>query len=188
MINSILFILLSVSFFFCSGYADEQDMPSTTYANPLKGFTTFTFMPAYGEAKGTNEKIKRLIEDQLKKYGSVNKVDMLTRNKKGEQAIDVSMFSKGTALNYQIKNVISVEGKVLPFVRATLSARSAVTIEKTNMDYSTYIWCRDCFLAGSVDNDLEQLIEQTLDILLATFASDYAAVNKEKPTFYLVFP
>ena len=164
-------------------------MPSVGVENPLKGFTTFVFLPEYpASSDPENDKVKKIIESELKKYGKVNTTELLVKTEKGE-ATDLSVFNKGTPLTFRVKNVTSLSNaKDLPFIRSTLSLRAAVTVDKTKQDYNTYIWSRNGFLPGNTGKEVEGAVRESLSELLRTFMKNYSAVNTEAPTFYLVFP
>lgn len=167
---------------------DTQDMPRLIGDNPLKGFTDFLLIPLIPASSKTQaDKISALVKKELMKYGNVSNVSLTVNTDKGE-AIDFSQFNTGNTLVYEIKNVMSLNGKELPFVRATLNLRSNVTIDKTKQNSNSYIWSSSCFLPGKTQKDIDALVSQSLDSLLQRFAANYSSVNTDKPLFKLYSP
>jgi len=166
-------------------FYNPQDRPNLAAQNPLKGFSKFIFFPMYpAGTKDLSEKIFDLVEIELKQFGQVNKSKLLVQTDKGE-AIDLSVFATGATLIYKIENLTDFKGAELGIVRASLNLATAVEIKKTQQISSPYIWTSNCFLKGSTTQNLEGLVEQSLSILLKEFASNYSAVNPNRPVFEL---
>lgn len=135
---------------------NNQDMPSISVENPLKGFNAYTFMPAYpGVSKTQDLAIQRAIEKELQLFGIVKKSDIEIKTEH-DNTIDLSVFNKGPLLTYEIQNVSSLDGTILPFIRASLNLRSPLTIDKTQTRYSGCIWSRSCFLSGNTDKNFRK--------------------------------
>ncbi|MGE5195872.1 MAG: hypothetical protein ACM3JI_00910 [Anaerolineae bacterium] len=165
-----------------------QDRPSFYSGNPLKGFSKFNFFSRfYAPTPKYAEKIQIIIENELKKFGKINKIEMSVKTEKGE-AIDLSGFDDGISLAYEIKNVLSIDRKELGIVRASLNLSTSVDVQKTKEECMTYIWSDNCFLKGNVEKDLEKLVSQSLKYLLHKFEINYSAVNSDQPIFNLYAP
>ena len=65
------------------------------------------------------------------------------------------------------------------------SSHTAIEIVKTKEICQPYIWSSNCFLKGSTQKNLENLISLSLDNLLAQFISTYRLVNTDRPVFEL---
>lgn len=149
----------------------------------LAGFssvTFFAFIPTSN--KNLSDKINRVVEKELKKYGHAQTLEILVK-KGDEEVVDLSGFDSGATLLYEIKKVDSLDGKSLPIIEASLNLTSQVSIGKTGTDCQASIWSDSCFLQGSLDKDLESLVRKSLDRLLQDFATTYSEANKAKPTF-----
>lgn len=112
------------------------------------------------------ESVFKLVENELKQYGQVDKSKILKKTDQDE-VIDLSVFNKGVTLIYAIENLTDLNGKELGVVRASLNMTTAVEIEKTKQISSPCIWSSNCFLKGS---------------------TDYSSVNPQKPIFDLQGP
>src|SRR5579872_2559307 len=157
----------------------SQDRSSLALSSPLKGFTKFNFfsrIPAPNKAVA--DKVHGIIEKELKSFGKVAKASIIVKTECGD-AIDFSSLDGGAILVYQINNVVSLKGKELGVVRASLSLDGSVLIEKTKNESQVYIWSDNLFLKGSVDKNLENLVAESLEALLKRFTSSYAPVNTE---------
>lgn len=158
---------------------NTQDMPSNGIKNPLTGLDSFTFLaltPAPYD----------LIKAKLQQYGTVNKVRFLEETKSGIQFHEVS---RDPMITFEVKEIYAVDGKVLPFIRASLSVESYVVVEKTEEKSNSYIWTKNCFMQGDAyGKNGDELVMQSLEFLLELFMKDYLAVNSTKPIFDLVDP
>ncbi len=162
---------------------DLQDRPSFASGNPLKGISKFNFFTGFPAPNPiTANKISALIETELKKFGQVQRPEMLVKTDQGD-AVDLSSFAGGVALIYQIQPVTALNSKNLGFVRATLNVSTPVTVQKTQTECESYIWSNNCFLSGNLETDLENLILQSLQFLLQKFDVDYKSANSENPSF-----
>jgi hypothetical protein len=167
----------------------EQNRPSFGMENPLKGFSTFIFFPMYPAGnKNLSDKIGLLIKKELEKIGSVNKIELETKDENGVEGIDLSPFALASALIYQIRNLPSLDGKETGFVRASLSFESRVNIVKTKQNCSPYLWVSNCFLKGNTEKDLDKLVLQSLAYLMRDFSESYSSANSDKPIFNLYSP
>ena len=92
-------------------------------------------------------------------------------------------------ITFEVKEIYAVDGKVLPFIRASLSVESHVVVEKTEEKSNSYIWTKNCFMQGDAyGKNGDELVMQSLEFLLELFMKDYLAVNSTKPIFDLVDP
>lgn len=162
-----------------------QDRPSPTIDNPIKGLSKFLFFPmSPAKDKAMADRIYTLVEKKLSALGQVNKTKILVNTDQGE-AIDLSVFSTGTTLVYSIQDLKDHSGKDTGFVRASLNLTAAVQVVKTNDTCSPYVWSCNCFLKGSTQKNLENLVSTSLDDLLRQFSESYNLVNSDKPVFEL---
>ena len=169
---------------------DEQNMSliRDSIDNPLRGFSSFNFFPSYPPvSEKILEQIQNLVEKELGKYGTVEKLDMCVKTSKGT-AIDPTVLIRGGYLSYEIDSVKSETGGILPFVRASLHLKSYVTIDKTKEICKANVWSKSCYLSGDIKENTPKLISESLRNLLAVFISDYSSINKDRPIFYLVAP
>ncbi len=167
----------------------EQNRPNFGVENPLKGFLAFNFfpmVPAFDKAQ--SDKIRVLIKKELEKIGTVKKIELIAKNKEGEEGIDLSPFDIDSNLIYEIKKLASSDGKDTGFVRASLSFESRVDILKTKQSCSPYLWSSNCFLKGNTEKDLEKLVIESLVYLMRDFSESYRAANSDKPLFNIVGP
>lgn len=162
-----------------------QDRPSPDVDNPLKGLSKFLFFPmSPAKDKGMADRIFTLVEKKLSALGQVNRTKILVNTDQGEE-IDLSVFSIGTTLVYLIQDLKDLSGKDTGFIRASLNLSAAVQVVKTNDTCSPYVWSCNCFLKGSTQKNLENLISTSLDDLLQQFSESYNLVNSDKPLFEL---
>lgn len=166
----------------------EQNRPNFGVKNPFKGFSVFNFFPTYPGSKEQSEKINALMKKELEKIGVVKKLDLEVKNKEGEEGIDLSPFDINSSLIYEIKNLVSLDGKDIGFVRASLNFESSASILKTKQECSVYLWSSNCFLKGSTSKDLESLVAQSLDYLMKDFSESFSSANDNKPIFQVVTP
>ena len=167
----------------------EQNRPNFGVENPLKGFPAFNFfsmVPTFNKAQ--SDKTRVLIKKELEKIGTVKKLELITKNKEGEEGIDLSPFDIWSSLTYEIKNLSSLDGKDTGFVRASLNFESRVDILKTKQSCSPYLWSSNCFLMGNTEKDLEKLVVESLTYLMQDFSASYHAVNSNRPLFNIVEP
>lgn len=167
----------------------EQNRPNFGIENPLKGFPAFNFfpmVPAFDKAQA--DKIGVLIKKELEKIGAVKKIELITKNKEGEEGIDLSPFDIDSNLIYEIKNLASSDGKDTGFIRASLTFKSRVDILKTKQSCSPYLWSSNCFLKGNTEKNLEKLVVESLAYLMRDFSESYRDVNSDKPLFNIVGP
>lgn len=164
---------------------NAQDRRNPEIDNPIKGLTTFLFFPiCSAKDKKMADNIFALVEKKLSAYGQVNKAKILVQTDKGE-AIDLSVFKTGVTLIYEIENIKDIKGNDTGLVRASLNLYTAIEIIKTKEICRPYIWSSDCFLKGSTQKNLENLISLSLDNLLALFISNYRLANTDRPVFEL---
>jgi hypothetical protein len=167
----------------------EQNRPNFSIENPLKGFSEFIFFPMYPTGnKNLSDTIGLLVKKELEKIGSVKKIDLETKNENGVEGIDLSPFDLGATLIYQIRNLLSLDGKETGFVRASLSFESQVNIVKTKQDCRPYLWSSNCFLKGNTEKGLDTLVLQSLTYLMRDFSESYSSANSNKPIFSLYAP
>lgn len=167
----------------------EQNRPNFSVENPLKGFAAFNFFLMYpAPDKIQSKKIALLIKRELEKNGVVKKLELETKNKDGVEGIDLSPFDISSTLTYEVRNLISLDGKDTGFVRASLSFESRVSILKTKQECSPYLWSSNCFLKGNTEKDLESLVLQSLIYLMRDFSESYGSMNSSKPIFNLYTP
>lgn len=167
----------------------QQNRPNFGVENPLKGFSAFnlfSMVPASNKAQ--SDKIGVLIKKELEKIGTVKKIELITKNKEGEEGIDLSPFDIGANLIYEIKNLASSDGKNTGIVRASLNFESRVNILKTKQECSVYLWSSNCFLKGNTEKDLEKLVIESLAYLMRDFSESYRSANSNKPLFNIVEP
>lgn len=163
---------------------NDQDMPCQSPEIALKNFSTFTFISI---APSLSEKAQSLIVNELKKHGRATKLQLNIKTNK-EQGIDLSSLNSGATLIYEIREVSSIDGKELPFIRASLNMRTNVTIKKTAQEYSPYIWSQSCFMQGDLQKDTEKFISNSFSLLMQQFMSDYTSINSIKPEFNFYVP
>ncbi|MEI8329850.1 MAG: hypothetical protein WCG14_07635 [Chlamydiia bacterium] len=162
-----------------------QDRPSPNIDNPLKGMSKFLFFPmSPAKDKAMADRIFALAEKKLSALGQVNRTKTLVNTDQGE-GIDLSVFSIGTTLVYLIQDLKDLSGKDTGFIRASLNLSAAVQVVKTTDTCSSYVWSCNCFLKGSTQKNLENLISTSLDDLLKQFSDTYNLVNSDKPLFEL---
>ena len=160
----------------------KQDSPNSE--NPLQGISIFIFSARFPANKAVYDKISSLLKNELSKYGTVRSTKMLVQKEKDE-AIDVTGFDEGVFLIYDIENVLSIDGKNLGIVRASLSLQSSIQILKTKQECFPYIWSRNCFLKGNTNKNIEKLFMKSLDYLMCLFLNSYLTSNTNKPIFIL---
>ena len=164
---------------------NDQDRPSPLIDNPVKGLSRFLFFPMTpAKDKAMADRIFTLVEKKLSALGQVNKTSILVNTDQGE-AIDFSVFSIGTTLVYLIQDLKDLSGKDTGFIRASLNLSAAVQVVKTNNTCSPYVWSCNCFLKGSTQENLEDLVSKSLDDLLKQFSESYKLVNSDNPVFEL---
>lgn len=162
-----------------------QDRPNPEIDNPIKGLTNFLFFPMYpAKDKKMADNIFVLVGKKLSQYGQVNQTKILVQTDQGD-AVDLSVFKTGVTLIYKIDDLKDLSGYDTGMVRASLNLYTAIEIVKTKVICRPYIWSCNCFIKGSTKKDVEKLISQSLDNLLAQFNSTYRLVNTDKPVFEL---
>lgn len=158
---------------------DAQDRYDAYANTSLKGFKTFVLFVSLGNINKTlSDKINQLIQKNLRKYGTVNVMSLSTDKK----SIDFSGFNSGATLTYAIRNVHSPNGKPLGIVRSSLHLSASATITKTQETDFFYVWTANCFLPGSIKEDI---VLESLNTLFKTFQTCYFSVNSENPIFNL---
>ena len=159
---------------------NTQDMPrSSVDRNPLAGLSTFTF---YSFSPVNYDKINA----ELQKYAVVNKVNFLEETSQG---VEFNKISFDPLITFEVKEVCSIDGATLPFIRASLSVESRVIVEKTQKKCESYIWTKNCFVPGDAyGKHGQELVVKSLDFLLELFVKDYLEVNSGQPTFDFVDP
>ena len=161
---------------------DLQDRYDACANTSLKGFKTFVLFVNLGNINKTfSDKINQLIQKNVRKYGTVNVMSLLTEQK----AIDLSGFDSGATLTYAIRNLRSPDEKPLGIIRASLNLSTSATITKTKETSFFYVWSTNCFLPGSIEKDTEKVVLESLDTLFKIFQTCYFSVNSEKPIFNL---
>lgn len=165
---------------------NTQDRVRFTLQNPIKGLYTFNFFQMFpAKNKILTDKINTIIEKELNKFGIVKKKELVVKTDKGD-AVDVSVFGEGVSLIYEIRNIISLDGKELNMIRASLNLSTVVNIQKTKEISRSYVWSSNCFMKGDTEKDLESHVSESLNYLLQKFMRDYSNVNSEKPVFNLI--
>lgn len=192
--NKKLFTFL-LSLFPFIGYAEtkeikDQDGSKVYSENPLQGLKKLSFFALIptgivGESYGDLEKE---VKKELQRHGKVETFSIFVKTPDGEEAADFSSFSGCAYMDYKIGDVYSVDGKKLDFVRASLNIREQVTINRTKVDTGLSIWTRNCFLPGSVDKNLKDLVKTSLAYLMNDFSKSYKEVNESQPSFNLYSP
>lgn len=165
-----------------AGRVSYQDQPFVSSESPLKGFSQFVFFP-FLHLLPKNEKTKTLqiIEDKLSKIGKVNRITLTP-------PYDLSIFDKGPSLCYELAPLDTADERSVSMLRASLNLAANVEIFKTRNDCTAYVWSKNCFLQGSMNDDIEASISKTMDQLLQAFTTSYKLANpsqKEKLTFHL---
>ncbi len=113
-------------------------------------------------------KIEKSIEEELKKYGTVYKTNLLDSKTDG---VDLSVFNQGMLLIYKIENESSSPKKTL---KASLDVQNAfTTIESKNY-----------LILDSSDDENNIIV--SFSKLLSSFIANYKLVNTKKPVFNLV--
>ena len=170
-------------------FSMAQNRPNFGEENPLKGFSMFNFFPMVPTSnKDQSGKVWVLIKKELEKIGTVKSLELINENKEGGKEVDLSSFDIGSNLTYEIKNLVSLNGKETGFVRASLNFESRVDVLKTKQACSVYLWSSNCFLKGNVQKDLEKLVIESLDYLMQDFLESYRSANSSKPFFHVVEP
>lgn len=165
---------------------DNQDMPSSALENPLKGLSKFLIIfKTPSVSKQETEKLKAVVETELKKYGTVN--DLSTLVKEGE-AFDFSKTSSDATLMYFIENVIELNGQETPLIRTSLNLSNRVTVSKTKQECFVYIWSNNCFSSADLKKNLNKIVQDTFSYQMKAFMTDYSSVNTDKPSFTFYLP
>ena len=162
----------------------ESSKEEQKVGSPLQGFSTFVFSARFPADKDVADKVNPVVKDTLSLFGKVVPSSMLVQTDKGE-AIDLSGFAPGAFLTYEITDVVSLDGKKLGILQATLSLQVGVEIEKTKIESLSNIWFQSCFLKGNTEKRLEGSISRSLQHLMRVFLKDYSLENTGKPTFNL---
>ncbi len=164
--------------------------PSSSSAlnNPLQKLNSFAFFAYYDPRDGKNyDEIQKLIVKELEKVGTV----IQTKKEGSKEAIDVSGFASGALLNFEIKNISTLDQKKVQVMNASLRLSSPVKIQKTAVSCFADTWSASCFLEGSFEKTAEKAIAKSLETLLGKFMANYHTANpkqQEKPVFYLYSP
>lgn len=154
----------------------------------LKGFSKILFF-LYSPSKNAamDEKIANLAVENLKQLGTVERVKFSHQNFFGKYGQDFS--SNPPALIYQIKAIECVQGKPLPFLRASLLFQPKATIEKNSVYCPLTLWAQTCYIKTETTKDLDKAVSKTLSLLLKEFKDAYFQANpdqKTPPTFYFM--
>ena len=167
---------------------NSQDMPSLLIDNPLKDLSTFTFvfmLPAAPQE--VMKKMKVWVETELKRYGKVSNLNLFTKEKAGE-GINLHQLDTDGTLIYDVRNIVDINGKELPIARASLNLKSAITINKTKQEATSYIWSNNCFSQLDLQKDLLKIIQDSVGYQIKEFMTDYSSSNANKPTFSIYIP
>ena len=156
---------------------NSQDMSVNCVENSLKNLSNFTFFSitplSYND-----------INSELKKYGNINGVKIIDLT---DESIKFNDIDSDATILFEVKDVFSCDGKELPFVRASLNVQSRIVIKKNTEDCSAYIWSKNCFLPGNLDDkNTKDLVIRSLASLMNIFIENYSLPNPGKPTFNLV--
>lgn len=155
--------------------------------NSLEKLSAFIFYPMIpSKSKMLSDKINHLVENELKKYGKVDALNLVVKTTDGE-AFDLSPFDNRAHLIYKINNIVSIDGTEFSIVEASLTLENTIK-DKTKKSSFGQIWSRNCFLKGDIKNDLENLTSRSLIFLLQEFMKQYSIANSEKPIFTLYAP
>ena len=159
---------------------NTQDMPlPNIYKNPLRGLSSFTFFAVSPVAYDT-------IKAQLQKHALVNKIKIFEETESGLHYNEVSL---DPIITFDVKEICSLDGKNLPFIRASLNVESHIIVEKTKEKCDSYIWTKNCFIPEKAyQKNKQEMVTQSLEFLLELFIKDYTAANSTKPIFDLVDP
>lgn len=160
---------------------DEKKIYSN---NPLQGFSTFVFSARFPATKDVADKVNVVVKNTLSSFGKVVPSSMLVQTDKGE-AIDLSGFTSGAFLTYEIIDLSSLDGKKLGLLKATLSLQAGAEIERTKVECTLDLWQQSCFLKGDTEKDLARTVSRSLQYLMQVFLKDYSIKNTDTPTFNL---
>lgn len=161
-------------FFFLSSDKVVQETQGS-----LKELRSFSFFPLLKIENENAGKLIALIDQELKKVGTVIKKPALT-----PEGVDFDSLSH-TALQFTIEQLVDEENKPLPVLQANLCVNTVVEPSNTQelSIMSTNRW--SIFLEKS--NDVEAVIKKALPRLLSQFTADFQRGNStsQKPTFYI---
>lgn len=162
-----------------------QDRPNLSADSPLKGLSQFlVFCMCPTASKEMSDEILNTVEKKLSLIGKVKRSKILIKTDKGE-AIDLQPLDAAATLIYELRDVEDVNGKNLGIVRASLNLTTEVQINKTKQSCSPYVWSSNCFLKGTVKKNVQELVNQSLALLLDQFKVDFTKENTYSPTFDL---
>ncbi|NDD59525.1 MAG: hypothetical protein EBZ47_09865, partial [Chlamydiae bacterium] len=167
----------------------SQDRPSIGSAEVLKNIKRFNFFPGVpAGSKETSERINKEIKNELKKHGKVSMPQLYLKTSEGKEGLDLSSFLGGVSMIYNIQDVYSPSGEKLGIVRASLSIEQIINDDGSNLKGRAYTWSSNCFLPGSEELNLENLVQSSFSYLIEDFYRVYKTVNKTDPCFNLYIP
>lgn len=178
-------LITLLSFLSILGHAEDQlfflssDKIVQETQGSLKELRSFSFFPLLKIENENASKFIELMNQELKKVGTVIKKPALT-----PEGIDFDSLSH-TALKFTIEQLVDEENRPLPVLQASLSVSTVVEPSNTQelSVMSTNRW--SIFLEKS--NDVQGVIKKALPRLLSQFTADFQRGNSssQKPTFYI---
>ncbi len=162
--------------FFLSSEAVLQEKQSS-----LKSLHSFVFVPLLKMEKKNVSETLELIDQELRKVGSVVVKSILT-----PEGADLESFSN-PSLQFVIEQLVDQNNTPLPVLQAVLSVTTTAELCKSKEieSFNTNRW--SIYLKKT--NDVQDAIKQTLPSLLKKFLADFERANpsSQKPTFYIAY-
>jgi len=175
----------------CSGKKEEisaerviyMDSTESNVGIDLEGVSSFVFIPGFfAEDAKQADQIYELLKKDLSRLGQVTTVCLL-KTKNQENVVNLEGFT-GPILQYSLQELVSLEGRTLGIMKATLTLDASVQMTKKQMQVP--IWTKSCFVKA-LSKPIEE-VALTFDFLMQDFYKDYSSVNKEKPLFRFCSP
>lgn len=187
-------IILAISWFFLQTKKDSnlskqpveliqksnvQDTSDKKEQYPFKGFSRFLVFPPsfiFYDA----------IKAELEKFGTVTQAPILIETKEG---LEFQSYDTDATIKIELKEVVSIEEKVLPITMVSLSMQAPVIIQKNQEHYIPYLWSKSCFFEGTMqDLSSQKSFIQSLNRLLELFIEEEKPTQPENFSFFLVSP